>query len=97
MTNSNPPSNAATDPRAAAKQDQVKADHDALEESARRVESSVPANVRDTPIQQANTDATTTGDNTGNADDAHANAEAARESARRVEQSTPESVDRGPR
>ncbi|HYR29025.1 MAG TPA: hypothetical protein VEU30_11210 [Thermoanaerobaculia bacterium] len=35
------PDNAATDPRAAAVQDQVKRDHDALEESARRVESSV--------------------------------------------------------
>lgn len=35
------PANAATDPHAAAQQAQVKADHDALEESARRVESSV--------------------------------------------------------
>lgn len=34
------PAHAATDPRAAAQQEQVKADHDALEESARRVESS---------------------------------------------------------
>ena len=37
------PNNAATDPRAAAKQDQVKRDHDVLEESARRVQSSVSA------------------------------------------------------
>lgn len=40
----------ATDPQAAAQQDRVKADHDALEESARRVKASVPADVRDTPV-----------------------------------------------
>jgi hypothetical protein len=38
------PDNAATDRNAAAAQDQVKQDHDVLEESARRVESSVPSN-----------------------------------------------------
>lgn len=48
----------ATDPDAAAIQDQVKADHDALAAQARRVESSVPADVRDTPVQPAD-DATT--------------------------------------
>jgi hypothetical protein len=37
------PDNAAVDPRAAAQQDQVRADHDALEEQARRVEASVPS------------------------------------------------------
>jgi len=46
------PDHAATDPRAAAQQDQVKRDHDALEESSRRVESSVPPDVRDTPIRR---------------------------------------------
>jgi hypothetical protein len=48
------PRHAATDPANAARQEQVKEDHDALQESARRVESSVPADVRDTPVQQAN-------------------------------------------
>ncbi len=37
------PSHAATDRGAAAQQEQVKRDHDRLEESARRVESSVPS------------------------------------------------------
>ena len=45
------PNNAAVDPQAAARQNQVKADHDALQESARRVNSSVPSDVRDTPVQ----------------------------------------------
>lgn len=48
-----PTEHAAVDPAAAAKQDQVRADHRALEESARRVESSVSSEVRNTPIQQA--------------------------------------------
>ena len=41
----------ATDASAAAKQDRVKADHDALQASAQRVKSSVPADVRNTPVQ----------------------------------------------
>jgi hypothetical protein len=44
-----------------------------MQESARRVEASVPADVRDTPVQAANL-------GTGS-DTAHANAEVARESA----------------
>ena len=71
------PDHAATDPRAAAQQDQVKRDHDLLEESARRVESSVSSDVRDTPVQPANR----------GADEARENADAARDSARRVESS----------
>ena len=47
------PNNAAVDPSAAAQQNQVKADHDALQESARRVQSSVSSDVRDTPVQPA--------------------------------------------
>lgn len=46
------PEHAETDPRDAALQEQVRADHDALEESARRVEASVPASVRDTPVRR---------------------------------------------
>jgi hypothetical protein len=38
------PDNAATDPNAAAQQEQVKADHDALQAQAARVEASVPRN-----------------------------------------------------
>ncbi|MDQ3281562.1 MAG: hypothetical protein M3Q69_09125 [Acidobacteriota bacterium] len=38
------PENAATDPNAAAQQNQVKADRAALEEQARRVDASTPAN-----------------------------------------------------
>jgi hypothetical protein len=82
------PDHAATDPRAAAQQDQVKRDHDKLEESARRVEASVPAGVRDTPVQAShfNNNNTATEDTTEsqrNVDEARANADAARESARR--------------
>lgn len=47
------PHDAATDPRAAAKQDQVRRDHDALQESARRVEASVSSSVRDTPVRSS--------------------------------------------
>lgn len=71
---------AATDASAAAKQDQVHADHDALQESARRVRASVPADVRNTPVQAPDR-------NANDANTAHDNAQAARESARRVEQS----------
>jgi hypothetical protein len=81
----------SVDPNAAAKQDQVKRDHDALEASARRVESSVPSQVRDTPVQPMS--ATDTGDG---AEEAHENANAARESARRVQNSAPD-LDTDPR
>jgi hypothetical protein len=88
--------NAATDPQAAAKQDQVKRDHDVLEESARRVEASVPSHVRDTPIQPSDA-AENTAQPARNADDARRNADAARDSARRVDESIPEGQERGPR
>jgi hypothetical protein len=94
------PDNAATDPSAAAQQNQVKADHDALQEQARRVESSVPPDVRDTPVQRANpgTDATEdTGRPVRNADAARDNADAARESARRVQDSVAGERDRDQR
>jgi hypothetical protein len=42
------PDHAATDPRTAAKQEQVKRDHAALEESARRVDASVSSDNDDT-------------------------------------------------
>jgi hypothetical protein len=95
MTTPNDRSNdvqAATDPTAAAKQDQIKADHDRLAESARRVEASVPAGVRDTPVQPAHATSATedTAQSLRNVDAARDNADAARESARRVEQSVPE-------
>jgi hypothetical protein len=41
------PNHAATDPRAAARQDQVRADHAALEESARRIQSSTDRGATD--------------------------------------------------
>jgi hypothetical protein len=66
---------AATDPRAAAKQEQVKADRDALERSARRVEASVPSDVRETPVQPADAVRAT--------DEARRNADALRDSAER--------------
>lgn len=50
------PRDAATDPNAAAQQDRMKADHDALEESSRRVAASVPSEVRDRPIEASNLD-----------------------------------------
>jgi hypothetical protein len=84
---------AATDPRAAALQDQVRKDHDALQESARRVESSISAETRDTPIQHTGT-GSGDADNTEKLDRAARNAEAARESARRVDESAPDNLDR---
>lgn len=91
------PGQAAVDPVDAARQDQVRADHDALQESARRVEASVSSDVRNTPVQH--TDAATrasedTTEATRNGDAARANADAARDSARRVEQSLPDAADR---
>ena len=44
----------AVDREAARRQDEVKANHDALEAQARRVESSVSADVRSTPIGEMN-------------------------------------------
>lgn len=82
------PDKAATDSRAAAQQEQVKEDHDALQGFARRVESSVPADVRETPIQHTDLNAGA-GDtqNSNGADAARRNADIARDSARRVEDS----------
>lgn len=80
------PENAAVDPAAASRQDQVKADHDALQESARRVESSVPPEVRDSPIRHTEDAARPSADATQakrDSEAAHENAEAARESDRR--------------
>ena len=71
------PDNAATDPNAAAQQNQVKADHDALQESARRVQSSVPSN------QQPATDP----DAAATQDRVKADRDRLQESARRVESS----------
>jgi hypothetical protein len=76
------PEHAATDSNAAAKQDQVKADHAALEESARRVEASVPSD------GEAATDPRAAAIQ----DQVRADRDELRESARRVEQSAP--VDR---
>jgi citrate synthase len=80
------PDNAATDPRAAATQEQVHADHDALQESARRVEASVPDNVRD--ANQAATDSAAA----ATQDQVKADHDALQESARRVEASVPADV-----
>lgn len=89
------PENAATDPRAAAQQDQIKADHEALEESARRVQSSVPAEVRDTPIQPANVDtAIDEAQLDRDLDAARRHADEVREAARRLHESVPEERDR---
>ena len=50
------PENAARDPEAAAKQQQVQRDSDALRESARRIEASTPENVRNRPVQDMTRD-----------------------------------------
>ena len=77
------PDNAATDPNAAAKQDQVKRDHDALEASARRVDASVPG-------QQAATDP----DAAAKQDQIKRDHDALEASARRVDASVPTATDR---
>ena len=78
------PQQAATDPVAAARQEQVRADHDALQESERRVDASVSQEVRDRPVHSASDgpseDAT---EAKRNSEAAHENAEAARRSADR--------------
>lgn len=91
---------AATDAAAVAKQEQVKADHDALEESARRVEASVTSDVRNRPIQPAGESLNASDDDEAasrNADQARENADAARASARRVEESAPGNRNRSGR
>lgn len=89
------PENAATDPRAAAQQDQIRADHEALQEASRRVQSSVPPDVRDTPIQPANfAGAIDEAQLDRDLDDARRHADQVRETARRLEESVPEEVDR---
>lgn len=76
------PRAAEVDPRAAATQDQVRADHAALEESARRVQSSVPANG----------EAATDRDAAAKQDQVKADHDRLEESARRVESSVPPEV-----
>ena len=50
------PENAARDPQAAARQEQIQRDSDALRESARRVEASAPSEVRDRTVQETTRD-----------------------------------------
>ena len=105
------PNNAAVDPKAAARQDQVKADHDALQESARRVNSSVSSDVRETPVQPIGRDAGGSSGSAGRVDPDRAatDPQAAatqdqiredhdrlEESARRVDASVPASVRNTP-
>jgi hypothetical protein len=82
------PDHAAVDPKSAAVQDQVKADHDALQESARRVESSVPSNMSDP--RNAATDPRAAAIQ----DQVKADHDALQESARRVDASV--NADRKP-
>ncbi len=80
------PNNAATDANLAARQDQVKANRDALEEQGRRVDASVSADVRDTPVQgMGDTDRT----NADRQDQIKADRDALQEQARRVDASIP--------
>jgi hypothetical protein len=78
----------ATDARAAARQEQVKADHAALQDSARRVESSV----HDTPVWEAATDPAAA----AKQDQIKADRDALQESARRVQSSVPADVRNTP-
>ena len=50
------PENAAQDPQAAARQEQVQRDSDALRDSARRVEATTPDSVRDRSVQDITRD-----------------------------------------
>ena len=84
MANTINPDNAATDVRAKAQQDQVRADHDALQESARRVEASVPSN------DQPATDPVAA----ARQDQVRADHDRLEESARRVDATAPNSVRR---
>jgi hypothetical protein len=75
------PDRAATDPRAAAQQEQVKADHDRLEESARRVDASTASGGVATDREAA-----------AKQDRVKADHDALQDSARRVEASVPADV-----
>lgn len=59
------PENAAQDPQAAARQEQVQRDSDALRESARRVDATTPENVRDRSVQDMTRDIERNADRTG--------------------------------
>jgi hypothetical protein len=76
------PDHAATDPAAAAKQDQIRADHAALQESARRIDAS----------QQTTTDASAA----AKQDQVRADHDALEESARRVKSSVSADVRNTP-
>ena len=80
------PDKAATDPKAAAQQDQVKRDHDALEASARRVDASVPGGSE--PATDRNAAA--------KQDQVKRDHDVLEESARRVERSVSEDVRETP-
>jgi hypothetical protein len=80
------PDNAATDPRAAAQQEQVKADKNALEEQARRVEASVPNDTRDPGAAATDPDAAAAQDRV------KADHDRMQDHARRVEASVPADV-----
>ena len=62
------PENAARDPQAAARQEQVQRDSDALRESARRVEASTPSEVRDRTVQETTRDIEQNADRTNGTD-----------------------------
>lgn len=62
------PEDAAQDPRAAARQEQVQRDSDALRESARRVDATTPDNVRDRSVQDMTRDIEQNADRTGGTD-----------------------------
>ncbi len=86
------PDNAATDPRAAAQQDQVRADHDALQEQARRVEASVPGGTGFTEGAADPGHAATDPGAAAVQDRVKADHDRMQESARRVEASVPADV-----
>ena len=62
------PENAAQDPQAAARQEQVQRDSDALRDSARRVEASTPSDVRDRSVQDMTRDIERNADRTSGND-----------------------------
>lgn len=80
------PENAATDPVAAAQQDQVKRDHDALAAQAARVDASVPANG----------EAATDPDAAARQDQVKADHDRMAEASRRIEASVPADVRDNP-
>lgn len=83
MSNTANPNRAATDPRAAAQQRQIEADHDKLAESARRVAASA---------ERTTTDPTAAAQQ----DQIKADHDELEESARRVEASVPSDVRDNP-